>query len=159
MTAADKPGPGAQQPGARPGERPVAGARQLTFVASDVAPIGGMERVAFELCTRLLERGWQLTVVARSCALAPSPRLRVVRLLAPSRPVSLALAASFVHGSLVLFRRPGQLVHTNNAVVANRVDVISVHFCERAYRERVGRTRSRRDNPLYRLNSWLASGI
>src|SRR5262249_19850378 len=81
------------------------------------------------------------------------------RLWAPSRPVSLALVASFVHASLVLFRHRTRLVHTNNAVVANRVDVISVHFCERAYRERVGRTRSRRDNPLYRLNSALAAGV
>lgn len=48
------------------------GARRLTLVASDVAPIGGMERVAFELCARLLARGWAVTVVARSCALPPT---------------------------------------------------------------------------------------
>jgi glycosyltransferase involved in cell wall biosynthesis len=118
-----------------------------------------MERVAYELCTRLLQRGWRLTVIARSCALAPNPRLHFVRLWAPARPVSFALAASFVHGTFALLRRRGELVHTNNAVVANRVDVISVHFCEHAYRERVRSSRSSRDNPLYRLNSKLASGV
>jgi UDP-glucose:(heptosyl)LPS alpha-1,3-glucosyltransferase len=133
--------------------------RRLTLVASDVAPIGGMERVAFELCSRLLARGWTITVIARSCALPPHPRLRFRRLYAPSRPVSVALAASFAHGTLALWRWRDGLVQTNNAIVANRVDVVNVHFCERAYRERIGTSRSRRDSRLYRLNSWLVSGF
>jgi hypothetical protein len=57
--------------------------RRLTLVASDVAPIGGMERVAFELCSRLLARGWRITVIARSCALPPQPGLRFVPLPSP----------------------------------------------------------------------------
>ena len=134
-------------------------ARRLTLVASDVAPIGGMERVAFELCSRLLARGWTITVIARSCALPPQPQLRFRRLYAPSRPVSVALVASFLHGTLALPRWRDGLVQTNNAIVANRVDVINVHFCERAYRERIGTSRSRRDSRLYRLNSWLASSF
>jgi glycosyltransferase involved in cell wall biosynthesis len=50
-------------------------------------------------------------------------------------------------------------VQTNNPVVANRADVINVHFCERAYRERIGTSRSRRNSRLYRINSWLATAI
>lgn len=73
--------------------------------------------------------------------------------------MSVALAASFVHGTLLLWRRREGLVQTNNAIVANRVDVVNVHFCERAYRERVGASRSRRDSRLYRLNSWLCSTL
>ena len=82
--------------------------KALTLVASDVAPVGGMERVALELCARLLERGWDLTIIARSCTLPAGPRLRFLRILAPSRPVSVALAASWLHGSLLAFAAPAR---------------------------------------------------
>lgn len=132
---------------------------QLTLVSSDVAPIGGMERASFELCTRLLARGWSVTVIARSCALAPQARLRFVRVRSPSRPVSAALACDLVLSSLALCRHGAGVVQTDNPIIANRVDVIRAHFCERAYRERVGISRSRHADRLYRLNSWLATGI
>lgn len=131
--------------------------RCLTLVASDVAPIGGMEGVAFELASRLLARGWELTVLARSCALSPQPRLRFVRLLSPSRPVSAALLGDFLHASLILRHHARGLVQTNNAIIANRVDVINVHFCEAAYQARVGTSRSRRASLPYRVNSFLVS--
>lgn len=133
--------------------------RELTFVASDVAPIGGMERVAYEIAQRLLARGWSLTVIARSCALEPGPHLRFHRIAAPPKPVSVALALSWIHGSWLLRRHRRGLVQTNNAVVANRVDVVNVHFCEAAYRERVGVSRSSRPTLLFRLNSLVASSI
>jgi glycosyltransferase involved in cell wall biosynthesis len=134
-------------------------ARRLTVVASDVAPIGGMERVAYELARRLLDRGWDLTVIARTCALAVGPRLRFVRLPSPSRPVSAALFCDLALGSLALRRHRRGLVHTHNPMLANRVDVITVHFCERAYRERVGVSRASRASALYRLNSWGATRL
>ncbi|HWH95420.1 MAG TPA: glycosyltransferase family 4 protein [Baekduia sp.] len=118
-----------------------------------------MERASFELCTRLLQRGWSITVIARSCALPPQPGLRFVRLRSPSRPVSAALASDLVLGSLAARRHATGLVQTDNPIIATRVDVIRAHFCERAYRERVGINRSRRADPLYRLNSWIAGAI
>lgn len=133
--------------------------RRLTVVCSDVAPVGGMERASYELCRRLLLRGWELTVIARSCALPAQPRLRFVRVRSPSRPVSAALASDLVLGSLAVWRHRRGVVQTENPIIANRVDVIHAHFCERAYRQRVGVSRSRRGDPLYRLNSWLASGV
>ncbi|MGC1800278.1 MAG: glycosyltransferase family 4 protein, partial [Solirubrobacterales bacterium] len=133
--------------------------KALTLVASDVAPVGGMERVALELCARLLERGWDLTIIARSCTLPAGPRIRFVRILAPSRPVSVALAASWVHGSLLALRHRRGLLQTNNPVLANRVDVVHAHFSERAFRERVGISRSSRPTLAFRFNSWLASAI
>jgi UDP-glucose:(heptosyl)LPS alpha-1,3-glucosyltransferase len=132
--------------------------RRLTLVASDVAPIGGMERVAFELAGRLLERGWNLTVIARSCALPQRAGLRFVRIRSPSRPVSLALASDFVLGSIALARHRDGIVQTNNATMANHVHVIHAHFCEAAFRKS-GISRSRRANYAYRLNSLLASWI
>src|SRR5262249_30533590 len=132
--------------------------RALTVVASDVAPVGGMERAAFELCSRLLERGWQLTIIARSCALPRQPRLRFVRLYSPSRPVSVALGSDLVLGSLALARRRRGVVQAINPIVSNRLDVVQAQFCEQAFR-RLGLSRSRRDTAVYRLNSWLASWL
>jgi glycosyltransferase involved in cell wall biosynthesis len=133
--------------------------RCLTLVASDVAPIGGMERVAFELVSRLLRRGWQVTVIARTCSLPPHERLRFVRIPSPSRPVSAALLCDFIFGALALRRHRSGLVQTNNPVLPASVDVIHAHFCEAAYRRRVGLSRSRSPSIAYRLNSWLTSAI
>jgi UDP-glucose:(heptosyl)LPS alpha-1,3-glucosyltransferase len=133
--------------------------RELTLVSSDVAPIGGMERASFELCTRLLTRGWAITVIARSCALPSQPGLRFVPIGSPSRPVSAALASDLVLSSRALRRHRRGLVQTDNPIIFNRVDVIRGHFCERAYREGIGVSRSSRGDLFFRLNSWLATGI
>jgi UDP-glucose:(heptosyl)LPS alpha-1,3-glucosyltransferase len=118
-----------------------------------------MERVTFEIVRRLHERGWDLTVIARSCALAQDPRLRFHRLLAPSRPVSIALALSYLHGTFLVLRHRRGLLSTTMPVVGNRIDVIGAHFCEAAYRSKVGISRSRRPDPIFRLNSWTAALI
>ena len=127
-------------------------------MCSDVAPIGGMERVTYELCSRLRERGWHLTVIARSCALPSGPRLRFVRLRSPARPVSLALACDFLLGSWALARHRAGIVQTTNPMICNRIDVLHTHFCEAAFRK-LGVSRSRRPTVAYRVNSWLASWI
>jgi glycosyltransferase involved in cell wall biosynthesis len=132
--------------------------RTLTIVASDVAPVGGMERAAFELCSRLLDRGWSLTVIARSCTLPRHQNLRFVRLPSPSRPVSLALVADCLFAAIALARYRDGLLQTVNPTIMNRVDVITAQFCEAAAR-RAGVSRARRPSLLYRLNSWAASWI
>ena len=130
----------------------------LTLVSSDVAPVGGMERVAFELCTHLLRRGWALTVIARSCAIPAQDRLRFIRLRSPSRPVSVALLSDFVLGSVAVARNRTGILQTVNPIVPNRVDVIHAQFCESAFRSS-GISRASRPTVPYRLNSWLAARI
>jgi glycosyltransferase involved in cell wall biosynthesis len=134
----------------------VSGPRTLTIVASDVAPIGGMERVIHALAVRLLERGWELTVISRRCEIQPQPGLRHVVLRRPARPRTANAIADFVHGTWAVHRHGRGLVHTNNPVIPNRVDVITAHFCEHAFRRRLGPSRARRTTPVYRLNSWIA---
>ncbi len=132
--------------------------RTLTLVASDVAPIGGMERAAYELSRRLVARGWNLTVIARSCALEPGPRVRFIRLRSPSRPVSVALIADALFVMLALTRHRPALLHTVNPTIVGRADVITAQFCEAAFRG-AGIARARRPSVPYRVNSWLASWI
>jgi glycosyltransferase involved in cell wall biosynthesis len=131
--------------------------RRLTLVASNVAPVGGMERAAHELASRLLARGWRVTVIARSCGLAPQAGLRFRRIVAPPRPVSLAVLLSYVQGTLLVWRSRDGLVQLVNPVAANAVDVATVQFCETAYRRRVGSPRRRRSGVLYQLNEAVTS--
>jgi hypothetical protein len=132
--------------------------RTLTLVASDVAPVGGMERAAYELSRRLVARGCHVAVLARSCALASGPNVRFVRLRSPSRPVSVALLADALLATLALVRHRSGLLHTINPTIINRADVITAQFSEAAFRG-AGISRARRASLLYRLNSWLASWI
>src|SRR3954469_17049066 len=133
--------------------------RTLTIVASDVAPTGGMERVMHALAVRLLERGWRLTIIARRCDIEPQPGLRHVRLRRPERPRTANAIADFVHGAWAVRRHGRGLVHTNNPVIPNRVDVITAQFCEHAFRQRFSASRARRATLPYRLNSWIAGHL
>ena len=82
----------------------------MTIVASDVAPIGGMERVIHALAVRLLERGWELTIIARRCDIEPQPGLRHVVLRRPDRPRTANAIADFVHGAWAVRRHGRGLV-------------------------------------------------
>jgi hypothetical protein len=42
---------------------------EVTIVAHDIGPVGGMERVLSELILGLRERGERVTVIARTCEL------------------------------------------------------------------------------------------
>jgi glycosyltransferase involved in cell wall biosynthesis len=118
-----------------------------------------MELAAFEISRRLLDRGWDLTVISRSCALPPGPRLRFVRLRSPARPVSIALAVSAVGGTAAVRRHRRGLLWVHNSVLANRTDVLTLQFCERAYRALVGVPRNSRPTLAYRAAAELASLI
>lgn len=127
--------------------------RRVVFVAADVGGSGGMERQSEQLVSRLLEARRQVTVVARSCALPQSEGLRFVRVPTPRRPFSLGYPAFFLVASLLVSRRRGALLHTTGAIVANRADVSTVHYCHRAAATRVSGLRASRAGQLYRMNA------
>jgi glycosyltransferase involved in cell wall biosynthesis len=129
----------------------------VTIVAHDVGGIGGMERHLEELVRALSERGREVVVIARGFALEPLPGVRWVRVTAPARPFVIAYPWFFLLASLLLRRHRRGIVHATGAIVANRVDVITVHLCHRAYEERGAPLRARRPSLAYRLNASLAS--
>jgi UDP-glucose:(heptosyl)LPS alpha-1,3-glucosyltransferase len=51
------------------------------------------------------------------------------------------------------------LLHTNNPVIPNRVDIITAHFCEHAFAQQVGFSRASRTTLAFRLNTWLAGHV
>jgi len=106
--------------------------RWATLVAHDVGPVGGMERQMARLATGLLDADWHVVVVARRCELPAHPRLHVVRVRGPRKPFAVAYPWFLVAGSLALSRHRRGVVHAMGAIVLNRVDIATVHFCHRA---------------------------
>ena len=125
----------------------------VTVVAHDVGTPGGMERQLAELCSGLLERGHRVTVIARRCELPPHAGLRSIRVRVPRRPFSLSYPAFFLVGSLAVHRWRDGLLHTTGAVVGNRADVSTVHFCHHGFRDAGGAPRMSHPGPTYRLNA------
>jgi UDP-glucose:(heptosyl)LPS alpha-1,3-glucosyltransferase len=130
-------------------------ARDVVFVCHDVGGSGGMERHAEQLVRRLLDVGHRVTVLARTCELEPHEGLRFRRVRTPARPVCLGYPSFFAAASLMLARRHGALLHATGAIVANRADVCTVHYCHRTAATRVRSSRASRPGALYRINACL----
>jgi glycosyltransferase involved in cell wall biosynthesis len=131
----------------------------VVIVAHDVGGAGGMERQLAHMITGLLDAQWSVTVIARTCALERREGLRFVRVRAPRRPAALAFPMFFLAASVLAARRGPALLHTTGAIVANRADVSSVHYCHRAAVVAVEGSRASRATPLYRLNTAIQSRL
>lgn len=131
----------------------------VTLVAHDVGTPGGMERQLAELCTGLLARGYRVTVIARRCELAAHPALRFICVRGPRRPFSLAYPAFFVLGSLAVLRWREGVLNTLGAIVLNRADVVTVHFCHRGYRAAGGAAQTSRPDLAHRANAAVAASM
>lgn len=106
---------------------------RVAFVIMDVGPVGGMERQATEIVRGLVEDGHDVTVVARTCELGDVEGVRFERVPAPMRPFSLAFPIWVLWASLKVAKIDADIVHVNGAIVLNRADIMTVHFCHRAF--------------------------
>jgi UDP-glucose:(heptosyl)LPS alpha-1,3-glucosyltransferase len=129
----------------------------VTVVAHDVGPVGGMERMLSELILRLLEKGRRVVVISRSCDLPPHPALLWVRVPGPARPFAIAYPWFFLFGTLITWGRRRGLLHTTGAIVLNRADLSTVHFCHHAARRQMRLLRTSRAGLPYRVNAWIAA--
>jgi glycosyltransferase involved in cell wall biosynthesis len=116
-----------------------------------------MERQLGILVSGLLERGHRVTVVAGRCELPPHLGLRWLRIRGPRRPFSLWYPWFLVAASIAVWRRRVGVLHTTGALVLNRADVSTVHFCHRAFHAGGGGLQAKRVTAGYRLNAWLTS--
>src|SRR5918994_1820294 len=139
----------------RPAGAPQARSLDVLIVAHNVGSIGGMERQLAHLIEGLLGRGHTLTVIARRCELRKHERLRFVRVIGPGRPFAVAFPWFLIIASLKAHRHRHQLLHTTSALVLNRADVVTVHFCNEALHDR-DVTQAKRDTILYRANDRIA---
>jgi glycosyltransferase involved in cell wall biosynthesis len=114
-----------------------------------------MERQLTELIHGLLEQGVEVTVVSRTCRLEPHLRLRWVRVPGPARPFVVAYPWFFVIGSLLTGRYRRGVLHTTGAIILNRAELSTVHYCHHATGARRLRRVSRR-TLLHACNAWAA---
>ncbi len=138
---------GASGAAMRPGTLP-----DVTIVANDIGPVGGMERQVTDLITGLRRLGHRVTVVARTCELPPGVDVDFHRVIGPGRPFVLAHTWFLLVGSLVVRRHRRGIVQANGGVVLNRVDVTAVHYCHQ-----VGPANPSRATRLFEAHAKLAS--
>lgn len=133
--------------------------KKIVVVAHDVGGTGGMERHLEELIMRLKQDA-QVTVVAVSMKLADCSGVRFIRIPVMSKPVPLKMILFAIVATLRLLFMKHDILHTTGAIVFNRADVSTVHFCHAGYMEATGNSRSKLNRSLLRRwNSLLASSI
>jgi glycosyltransferase involved in cell wall biosynthesis len=132
---------------------------EVTIVANDIGPVGGMERQLTELITGLLRSGHRVTVISWTCSLPADPNLRWIRVPGPSRPFAIAYPCFLLLASLLVRLRGRGVVHSTGAIVLNRTSVCTVHFCHRAVAELPTFSRASRAGLAYRLNAQVARAM
>jgi glycosyltransferase involved in cell wall biosynthesis len=130
----------------------------VAIVAHDIHDAGGMERVLAELIRRIY-REWRVVVIASEVAADLRPLVDWRRVRVPRRPFPLKFLVFFALGSFRLARVRTDLVHATGAIVANRVDVSTVHFCHAGFREATGALAPKSAPPIRRANTTMARAL
>jgi len=131
----------------------------VALVAHDIHDDGGMERAFAELI-RHAHADVDFVVFAATLAedLRPYVKWRPVHV--PRRPFPVKLVTFMILAGLRVRRSNVDLVHTLGAILPRRVDLVSVHFCQEAFRHvrstqnEQGRSRLRGLNAA--VSFWLA---
>jgi glycosyltransferase involved in cell wall biosynthesis len=113
-------------------------ALRVALVAHDIHFGGGMERAMAELIVRSAGRV-SFDVVSRTLDPELRPLVRWHRVRVPGRPFLARFPGFWLAASRIVRRLDVDLVQTCGAIVPNRVDIASVHFCHAGYVESNGR--------------------
>ncbi len=114
------------------------GRRRVAIVAHDVHEGGGMERAFSELIRRAADT-IDFVVVSRTLSADLRPLVVWHRVPGVDRPFPIKFLSFWLLGGLVVRRLHVDVRHSCGALVPNRVDVASVHFCHASFRAMVGR--------------------
>jgi UDP-glucose:(heptosyl)LPS alpha-1,3-glucosyltransferase len=130
----------------------------VALVAHAVHDHGGMERAFAELIRQAHE---QYDFIVFTAELDEDLRALVQwrRIRVPMRPISLKVPLFSLLAGVKLARTRVDLVHTSGAIVPNRVDLATVHFCHAGYRELTGRFAPSEAPMLRKLNTTVARRI
>ena len=126
----------------------------IAVVAHRVDDSGGMERVHAELVRRLLDR-YRFTIIASKVADDLRGRVHWLRVPLPAKPTPLRFLLFYGLGALQLRRAYSDLVHVCGALVPNRADLASVHFCHAGFVARSGQLAPEGSTFPRRLNTSL----
>jgi len=103
----------------------------------------------------LITRGsgeFDFTVVSNTLSQDVRPAVRWLHVPVIRRPFPLKFASFYGLAALYVARQQSEIVHTMGAIVPNRVDVATVHFCHAGYRERTRRLAQPEEPPIRRMN-------
>ncbi len=107
------------------------------LVIGDLAGSGGMERVHSELIRRLNGQ-FDFVVLSHSLEADLSDLVTWRRIWTPRRPALVAVPLFFAVGSLYATRLNVDILHTCGAIVGNRAQLSTVHFCHAGFRQANG---------------------
>lgn len=130
----------------------------VTIVANDVGGVGGMELVLAKLVTGLVDAGDRVTVIART-ADVPEVSFTFHRVRGPARPFVIAYPWFAIAATRAVRRHRSGIVQATGAIVFNRVDVVSIHFCHRAFGRQPGTATASRSTPIYRAHARAARAL
>lgn len=131
----------------------------IAIVAHDVGGQGGMERHLEEVVMRLKEK-MNVVVVASTLQLRDGSGVRYIRVPSIKRPFPLMMLMFAFWGTIRLLFVKRDLLHTTGAIVFNRADFTTVHFCHDGFVKATGDTRSRNNRSFWRrLNSGVATRL
>jgi UDP-glucose:(heptosyl)LPS alpha-1,3-glucosyltransferase len=130
--------------------------RAATVIAREVRQDGGQERAMFETIQGMLAAGVRVRLIAQVNTLPAHAGLTWIRVGTPRRPFPIGYPLFVLTASLVLSLTDAEgEVITLGASVINRVDAITVQFCQAAFR-RQDIIRSSKDSPVYRLSTRIS---
>lgn len=137
------------------GVRPAPPRATVALVAHDVHDRGGMEQAFAEL-VRHGSGAARFVVVSGTLAEDLRPLVDWRRVPLPRRPFPLKFGWFFLVGGARVRGVRADLVHTLGAIVPNRADLASIHFCHAAFVARTGRLAPTDLPRLRRLNTAVA---
>lgn len=125
----------------------------VALVAHGVHDHGGMERA----CGELIRRGGdQVDFMVVSAELSPRLRpfaTRWIQIRVPPRPIPVKFVLFWALAGRALKRVNADIVHTVGAIVPNRVDIASLHFCQAGFQAATGQWAPRSAPWLRRANT------
>jgi UDP-glucose:(heptosyl)LPS alpha-1,3-glucosyltransferase len=131
---------------------------RVVVVAHRVDDSGGMERVHAELVRRLIDH-YHFTIVASNIADDLRGRVDWRRVPLPARPIPLRFVVFYGLAALQLRKVRADLIHVCGALVPNRADVASVHFCHAGFVAASGRLAPKGSTLPRRLNASLLRSL
>ncbi|MFB5189220.1 glycosyltransferase family 4 protein [Alicyclobacillus fastidiosus] len=129
--------------------------RHIVLIANDVGGIGGMEKHLTELITRA-KNDFSITVMASSMKLPEADGVRFIRIPTLRKPFPVMIVLFSVFASIRLLFLKQNLIHTTGAIVFNRVDVSTIHFCHRGYLLSGVQDRDVSKSLFHRINSAIS---
>ena len=132
---------------------------RVVLVSHGVHHAGGMERACAELIRRAQDR-FEFDVVSADLASDLRPLVRSwTRIVVPKRPIPLKFVVFWLRAGRALRSLDSDLVHTVGAIVPNRVDLASIHFCHAGFAAGSGRLASQEAPLLRRANASIARSL